>query len=112
MSRRPDQTPRNAREVEISSGSFFFYFSFFHLVRYYLILILVLGFLLHSLWLFGGVAVLYTSIVDYYVKKPSLNYPFFLFFYLLEHLAYQAGVFWGCLKLRHFGSYLVSFKRA
>jgi len=90
----------------------FFYFSFFHLVRYYLILILGLGFLLHSLWLFGGLAILYTSIVDYHVKKPGLNYPAFLFFYLLEHLAYQVGVFWGCLKLRYFGSYLVSFKRA
>lgn len=90
----------------------FFYFSFFHLVRYYLILILGLGFLLHSLWLFGGLAVLYTSIVDYHVKKPNLNYPVFLFFYLLEHLAYQVGVFWGCLKQRYFGSYIVSFKRA
>jgi cellulose synthase/poly-beta-1,6-N-acetylglucosamine synthase-like glycosyltransferase len=90
----------------------FFYFFFFHLVRYYLILILGLGFLLHSLWLFGGLAILYTSIVDYHVKKPGLNYPVYLFFYLLEHLAYQVGVFWGCLKLRYFGSYLVSFRRA
>ena len=55
----------------------FFYFAFFHLTRYYLILIFGLGFLLHSLWFFGGLAILYTSIVDYCVKKPDLNYPVF-----------------------------------
>lgn len=90
----------------------FGYFALFHLVRYYLILIFGLGFLLHSLWLFGGLAVLLTSIVDYSVKKPGLPYPVFFLFYLLEHLAYQLGVFWGCLKLRYFGSYLISFRRA
>ncbi|OGO43970.1 MAG: mycofactocin system glycosyltransferase [Chloroflexi bacterium RBG_16_60_22] len=89
-----------------------FYFAFFHLVRYYLILIIALGFWLHPLWLFGGLAIVYTSIVDYTVKKPDLNYPVFLFLYLLEHLAYQVGVFRGCLKQRYFGSYLLSFKRA
>ena len=88
----------------------FFYFAFFHLMRYYLILIAVLGFLWHPLWLFSGLAIVYTSIVDYHVKKPSLFYPVFLFFYLLEHLAYQAGVFLGCLKLRYFGSYLLAFR--
>jgi mycofactocin system glycosyltransferase len=90
----------------------FFYFAFFHLMRYYLIIFVGLGFLWHPLWLFGGLALVYTSIVDYYVKKPSLFYPVFLFFYLLEHLAYQVGVFWGCLKLKYFGSYLLAFRRA
>ncbi len=90
----------------------FFYFAFFHMMRYYLILIVVLGFLWHAFWLFGGLAIVYTSIVDYYVKKPGLLYPVFLFFYLLEHLAYQAGVFWGCLKAKYFGSYLLAFRIA
>jgi hypothetical protein len=90
----------------------FFHLAFFHLIRYYLILILALGFLWWPLWLFGGVALGYTSIVDYYLKKPELFYPVFLFFYLLEQMAYQIGVFWGCLKLGYFGSYLVSFRRS
>jgi mycofactocin system glycosyltransferase len=90
----------------------FFYFAFFHLMRYYLILIVGLGFLWHPLWLFGGVGIICTSIVDYYVKKPKLFYLIFLFFYLLEHLAYQKGVFGGCGKNMYFGSYLLSFKRA
>jgi len=89
----------------------FGYFAFFHLIRYYLILIIGLGFAWHPIWVFGGVGIICTSIVDYYVKKPKLFYPVFLFFYLLEHLAYQAGVFRGCVKNRYFGSYLLSFKR-
>ncbi len=89
----------------------FYYFAFFHLVRYYLIVTISLGVLWHPLWILAGLAVIYTSIVDYYVKKPELSYPFFLFFYLSEHVAYQAGVFWGCLKVKYFGSYLLSLKK-
>lgn len=90
----------------------FFYFAFFHLMRYYLILIFVLGFLWYPFWIFGGLAIFCTSIVDYYVKKPKLLYPFFLYFYLLEQLAYQIGVFWGCIKQKYFGSYILSFRRS
>ena len=90
----------------------FCYFALFHLLRYYLVLLLALGFLFHPVWFISGLAILLTSAVDYSLKKPGLSYPVFLFFYLLEHLAYQVGVFWGCLKLRYFGSYLISFRRA
>jgi mycofactocin system glycosyltransferase len=90
----------------------FFYFAFFHLVRYYLVLFIAFGFLWCPLWIFGALALFCASIVDHCVKKPGLLYPVFLFYYLLEHLAYQAGVFWGCLKKGYFGSYLVSFRRA
>jgi hypothetical protein len=54
---------------------------------------------------------LLTSSVDYAVKKPRLLYPIYLFFYILEHLVYQVGVFWGCLKLKYFGSYVPVFSR-
>ena len=90
----------------------FFYFAFFHLIRYYLILIVGLGFLWYPLWIFGGLGIICTSVVDFSVKKPDLLYPVFLCYYLLEHLAYQVGVFWGCLKLGYFGSYRLSFRRA
>ncbi|HUT68358.1 MAG TPA: mycofactocin biosynthesis glycosyltransferase MftF [Dehalococcoidales bacterium] len=90
----------------------FFYFAFFHLVRYYLIPIFAFGFLWHPLWIFGGLAIIYTSVVDYCVKKPELLYPVFLFFYILEHLAYQVGVFRGCFKQKYFGSYILSFRHA
>jgi mycofactocin glycosyltransferase len=90
----------------------FFYFAFFHLARYYLVLLIGLGFWWCPFWIFGGLAIIYASIVDYLTKKPNLFYPIFLFFYLLEHLAYQLGVFWGCLKNGYFGSYLLRFRRA
>jgi mycofactocin system glycosyltransferase len=90
----------------------FYYYAFFHLTRYYLILIVGLGVAWWPFWVWGGASILYTSITDYIVKKPKLFYPVFLYFYVLEHLAYQVGVFRGCFKYRYFGSYLLSFKRA
>jgi mycofactocin system glycosyltransferase len=89
----------------------FYYYTSFHLVRYYLILLLALGALYRPLFFLCIFLVLLTSSVDYAVKKPRLLYPVFLFYHVLEHLAYQAGVFGGCLKLRYFGSYLLVFKR-
>jgi mycofactocin system glycosyltransferase len=89
----------------------FGYFAFFHLVRYYLVLFIGFGFWWHPLWIFGGLAVIYASAVDFSVRKPALLYPVFLGYYLLEHLAYQVGVFWGCLKKGYFGSYRLSFRR-
>jgi hypothetical protein len=29
---------------------------------------------------------------------------------LSEHLAYQIGVFYGCLKAKYFGAYLLTFR--
>ncbi len=89
----------------------FGYYAFYHLIRYYLVLFLGLGVLWHPLWILGALGIGWTSLVDYVVKKPGLPYPVFLGFYLGEHLAYQAGVFWGCLKTGYFGSYLISFRR-
>ena len=118
---RKSGTPKKYKMVltfrQILSSTFrsylsFFYFAFFHLTRYYLVLIFGLGFLLHSIWFFGGLMIVYTSIVDYHIKKPELPYPVFLLFYILEHISYQAGVFWGCLKQKHFGSYILSFRHA
>jgi hypothetical protein len=88
----------------------FGYFSFFHLVRYYLVLFIGFGVLWYPLWILGGLALVYASTADYLNKRPALFYPVFLVFYLLEHLAYQVGVFWGCVKKGYFGSYLVKVK--
>jgi mycofactocin glycosyltransferase len=88
----------------------FGYFAFFHLVRYYLILFIGLGVLWYPLWIVVGLTLVYASAVDYLNKRPALFYPVFLFYYFLEHLAYQVGVFWGCLKKGHFGSYAVTLR--
>jgi hypothetical protein len=44
-------------------------------------------------------------LVDYCLKCPRLGLPLFLFYYTVDHLSYQLGVFAGCLRKRSFGSY-------
>jgi mycofactocin glycosyltransferase len=85
------------------------YFACFHLCRYYLVLLLLLGILWHPIWIFCGVALLLISIVDYGVKKPRLAYPSYLAYYFLEHITYQSGVVWGCIRQRSVRAYFVRF---
>lgn len=40
--------------------------------------------------------------VDYVTTKPQLNPISFLFYFTLEQLSYQLGVWWGCFKTRCF----------
>jgi mycofactocin glycosyltransferase len=89
-----------------------FYYAFYHITRYYLVLFVGFGFLWWPLWIVGGLGLLWAGLVDFITKKPALFYPVFLFYYLLEQLAYQVGVLIGCVKYRYFGSYLLSFKKA
>ena len=41
---------------------------------------------------------LVVGIVDYIIKKPHLNLASFLFYFTLEQLSYQLGVWWGCIN--------------
>jgi hypothetical protein len=41
---------------------------------------------------------LLTGIAEYFIKKPRLRLPSFLFYFTVDQLAYQLGVWWGCLK--------------
>ena len=82
------------------------YFFSFHLIRYYLVLLIPLGLLVPSAWLLSLVALLLASAVDYTTRRPRLPYPIYVMYYTLEHLAYQLGVAIGCLRSRKFGSYI------
>jgi hypothetical protein len=42
--------------------------------------------------------------IDYFLKKPSLNLFSFLFYYSIEQLSYQAGVWYGCIKHKSFSA--------
>ncbi|MFC1910589.1 mycofactocin biosynthesis glycosyltransferase MftF [Chloroflexota bacterium] len=105
------KSPFNQTLASMRSYLSISYFVSFHLIRYYLILVVALGLVFPSLWILGCFTLILSSLVDYYVKLPRVNYPVFLFFYTLEHLAYQAGVSWGCLKIGYFGSYIPVFSR-
>ncbi|HJV67470.1 MAG TPA: mycofactocin biosynthesis glycosyltransferase MftF [Geomonas sp.] len=88
-------------------GSLAYYLSY-HLVRYYALLLGALSVALPGLWAVALGALLTSAGVDYRIKKPRLSFFEFLFVYLLEQVAYGAGVFWGCLRGRGFASYRVT----
>jgi len=72
------------------------------LSRYYLAAgLLFMLFLPRLSILILGAQVLVGSVV-YAGKRPRLNFLSFQFYFLLEQLSYQSGVWWGCLKNLHF----------
>ncbi len=88
------------------------YVAFFHLQRYYLWPLALLGKKLPGAWVLGASALVYSAGVDYQAKRPHLDFASFLLCYTADHLAYQTGVIAGCLKARSFRSYLPSFSRS
>jgi mycofactocin system glycosyltransferase len=83
----------------------YFYIISFHLIRYYLVLLLLLGFVFHSLWLIAFTLLLFTACIDYSTKHPRLNLGSFLFYHTLDQIAYQLGAIAGCIHARSFRSY-------
>ena len=68
--------------------------------RYYLIWSISLLFLLPTFSVVILGMHLLTGVVEYFIKRPNMNLALFLIYFSLEQLAYQLGVWWGCL--RHF----------
>jgi mycofactocin system glycosyltransferase len=69
--------------------------------RYYLIL----GLLYPAVPLLGILIVgmhLVNGICDFFIKKPKMGLLRFLFYFTLEQLSYQIGVWWGCIRHRCF----------
>ena len=89
----------------------FAYVASFHLVRYYLIFFLLMGLFYVPIGVFGLAMLLFSALWDYRLKKPDLSFPVFSWYYALEHIAYQLGVFAGCLKEKTFMSYVPKFAR-
>lgn len=86
------------------------YYVSFHLVRYYLPILIVLLAFVPGFAAFSVLIFFWAASVDYVVKKPEINFLSFVFVYSLEQFAYSCGVFWGCLKRASFISYLVVFQ--
>ena len=81
------------------------YYLGYHLLRYYLPLLLICSLFYAPLGLFLLLTLLGVATVDHQVRKARLTLPIFWFFYLCEQLAYGSGVFMGCLHLKNFASY-------
>jgi mycofactocin system glycosyltransferase len=87
------------------------YFSFSYqmssfLVRYFLIFLIPLSFIDPNLWIFLLFLLVFSTIVDFLIKKPKIIFFSFFLFYTLEQLAYQIGVLWGCIKQKDFMTYV------
>jgi len=86
------------------------YYAGYHLLRYYLLPLLLAALLYPPL---GGlllVTLLGVAAVDHRVRRPRLPLPLFCGYYVLEQLAYGCGVFWGCLRQRTFASYRLQLR--
>jgi mycofactocin system glycosyltransferase len=93
-------------------GSLVYYLSF-HLVRYYAVPLILVALAVPGFWAWAlpVAALLCAAGVDFAIKRPPLSFIRFSGIYLLEHVAYGAGVFWGCLSRRCFSSYRVVLLR-
>jgi mycofactocin system glycosyltransferase len=80
----------------------------FMAVRYCLLGLVGLAAFVPRLRLPVAFAVLYTSAVDYSVKRPRMSYPSYVGCCVLEHSAYQVGVALGCLQRRTLRPYRIS----
>ena len=77
-------------------------------VRYCLLGLVVPATFVPRLRLPLAFAVLYTSAVDYSVKRPRMTFASYVGCAVLEHSAYQVGVALGCLRRRTLRPYLIS----
>lgn len=89
-------------------GSLLYYLCY-HMVRYYATPLILIALVVPGpcSWALPIFAILCAAGVDYMIKKPKLVFVSFALIYLLEQLAYGAGVFWGCLSRKCFASYRV-----
>jgi mycofactocin system glycosyltransferase len=87
------------------------YYLCYHLVRYYSSVLFAVALVFPPFWaaFIGALGV--AAGVDYAVKKPRLSFVSFAGIYLLEQIAYGAGVFWGCVRRKTFASYRVLILR-
>jgi mycofactocin system glycosyltransferase len=76
----------------------FFYHIASFVSRYYLIPSLIILPIVPTISFVIFVLHLLAGIVDYIIKKPHLDLLSFIFYFSLEQLSYQLGVWWGCIK--------------
>jgi hypothetical protein len=76
------------------------------LARYYLIFFIPLSLLYPKIWGFLLFLLIFSAFIDFLLKGPRIHFISFLFFYILDQLSYQTGVFWGCIKRKNFMPYV------
>ena len=99
------------RRFQVLLSVFRAHFSFsYHtssfLARYYLIFLIPLSLFYPKMWRFVLFLLVFSASIDFSVKGPKIDFISFLFFYTFDQLAYQTGVFWGCIKKKNFMPYV------
>jgi len=97
----PIELPNLFLAVFRSYFAFFYHFCAF-VSRYYLFWSIVIFPLMPLASVVIIAMHLLTGVVEYSIKKPRLNPLLFLFYFSLDQLFYQFGVWWGCLKYFYF----------
>ncbi len=87
----------------VRSDAVLFYHCASFVSRYYLIFALLISPVFPKTALFLISLHLFSGSVDFIIKKPRLSIVDFLFFYTLEQISYQAGVWAGALHHFSFG---------
>lgn len=85
------------------------YYLTYHLVRYYVILMILVTILFPPIIPVVAVLVLFPAMAEFFKKRPRLSFPVFSMFFLAEQASYQAGVFRGCVKQGSFRTYRLKF---
>jgi hypothetical protein len=58
------------------------------------------------MWAFLLFLLIFSATVDFSIKGPEVNFFFFFIFYVMDQLAYEAGVFRGCVVKKNFIPYV------
>jgi mycofactocin system glycosyltransferase len=82
----------------VRSHAVLFYHCAGFVSRYYLIFTLLISPVFPKTAIFLICLHLFSGSVDFFIKKPRLSIVDFLFFYTLEQISYQAGVWVGALR--------------
>jgi mycofactocin system glycosyltransferase len=88
------------------------YYLTFHVIRYYLGLLILLSLIFPAILPLTLTMVMLPVTVEFFRKRPSLNFYVFVLFFLGEQLCYQAGVFYGACRIGNFRCYRPHLLRA
>jgi len=88
------------------------YYVGYHLLRYYLPLLLLTAVVYPPIGLLVLGMLLGVGSVDFRVRTPRLKLAGFFCYYVLEQLSYGSGVFWGCFRMKNFASYRLDLQGA
>ncbi len=81
------------------------YYLTFYGIRYYLFLLIILSFVFPAILPLTLTMVMLPVTVEFFRKKPSLNFCVFAPYFLGEQLCYQAGVLYGAIRIGNFRCY-------